>query len=99
MGVTVPRSLALDSVSSGSRTFTFRNPLEVEVACDEGVWALTHHESGLNSYGETLEEALGSFANDVAYAWDAYVARADSDLGKLALRTKRVLSVLVQEVS
>ena len=95
MGVTVPRSLALDSVSTGARTFAFRVPIELEVGCEDGVWSLAHCATGLNSYGESLDQALERFAGDVAYAWDTYVSRDDAELGVGAIRTKRALLDLV----
>jgi hypothetical protein len=99
MGVTVPRSLALDGVSTAERSFTFRQPVELEVGCEDGVWSLIHTGSGLNSYGESLEEALERFAADVVYAWDTYVLRDDDELGKAAVQTKLALLDLVAETT
>jgi hypothetical protein len=98
MAIAVPRSLTLECVSSGSRTFSFREPLELEVASSNSVWTLRHSTSGLNSYGESLEEALERFAEDVAYTWDVYAQQPDSVLGPLAQYLKLQLLALVADV-
>ncbi len=85
----------LDSVTSSGRVFHFTTPIEVDVACEADSWTYNHAATGLNGYGNSREQALESFAGDVAHSWNSYVLVPDGDLAHGALRLKRQLRELI----
>lgn len=91
-----PRSEKLPEVSIHGRTFSFREPLEVAVSLEHGIWNYSAENLSLLAYGDSPEEARQSFFEDFEMMWDSIGQSPDEVLTYGAQRVKQELLKLVK---
>jgi hypothetical protein len=95
----LPRSETWDQLTDEDRVFHLREPMDVRVSYEEGLWKARSDELTIASFGETPDEAMESFAADFGDCWDCIAMEHDSKLGNDALDLKRRLLGIVASVA
>lgn len=86
------------SIHYEDRVFHLRNPVEMTVAFDDGMWTITCESLGLSGYGYSYDEAVQSFEADFGDCWDCIAMEDDEQLAADALDLKRKLLEAVETV-
>ena len=75
-------------LQDGGNVFRLRAPIQVEIAEEGGMWHCESAAFGILAAGSSQEDALRSFAEDVAVLWEEIAQAPDAerrDRGELAL--------------
>lgn len=88
--------IALDSIYSDYRKFEFREPIELQLIQDEGVWSC--EACGVISTGANPSEAALSFCEDFAVIWDEIAQAPDGSLSAAARSTKQCMLSKIKSV-
>ena len=99
-GVSAPGHLsfriALDELCTDHRKFEFREPIELCLVQDDGVWSC--EACGIVSVGANPTEAAMSYCEDFAMFWDKIAQAPDESLAETAQETKRCMLSLVKSI-
>lgn len=87
--------LPISRFEHGGRAFSLREPLLVDVECDDGTWIYHNGRINLWGQGDSPEEALLDLQENFVYLWDEIAQERDELLDEPALEIKRSLLELV----
>lgn len=89
----------ISEIVSGGRRFVFTQPLEIEVTCQNGVWAFDSQESiGVYDYGLSRQEAFENFCVFFEAQWDNLAREPDRKLARLPAAWRTRLLRIVDRV-
>jgi hypothetical protein len=100
-GVTLiwePNFQITQEIEIGDRTFQLRNPVQVRVSFDEGLWVNENETLGITAFGESRASALRSFCEDFGVLWDTIAQEADNNLTSDARTLKSAFNGIVEGV-
>lgn len=89
----------IDNVKYKSREMALTETLTCNLAVEEGLYVLTNEYLDITAFGETLEKAKESFAEDFFFLIDEYLIEKDENLYKGAKDLKKKLKVLLGDES
>lgn len=89
--------LVLHRLDCGDRVFSFAEPLQCEMRCEDGLWIIECESIHARAYDTTREGALVALCGEFAMLWDEYALEDDSRLAPDALEIKRRLLELARE--
>jgi len=94
------RSVMIEYVPYGNRTFRFKKYLELCPAYDETgeLLCLEYEPIGIHVFADTREELLAELAEQICMLWDEYACEDDGNLTPAAIRLKRNLLAALEEV-
>ncbi|HUR81310.1 MAG TPA: hypothetical protein VM733_11125, partial [Thermoanaerobaculia bacterium] len=90
-----PALLPLFSFAANGGINALRQPLLLRVSIEEGEYFVANDSLGIYGNGVTLQDAVRSFARDLAYYWDYYRALRDDDVAGEGATLKRRYEELV----
>jgi hypothetical protein len=85
-------------MAAGDVVFHLREPIDLEVAKDQGYILVAFPPIGIRGYGKTEDEALESFVDQFRSAWSMIAQESDSRLTPEARLLKRAMLHLVRSV-
>ncbi len=85
-------------IQSGDTLFQLREPIDLDVRQEREHWLVGYESIGVEGYGDTLDEALESFADQFRGTWFAIVKEDDSRLTRDAQALKRAMLKLISAV-
>lgn len=88
----------LNEIEVGGRLFRLRQPVDVTVSVEDGLWINETKALSIVAVGDTKDEALRSFRDDFSILWDQIASAPDDSLTGDAIGVKRVLSDMVESV-
>jgi hypothetical protein len=97
--VCTPTFTITKELQFGKRRFLLREPIEVRVNYEGGVWTHEAPALAILAYAENRVDSLNSFCMDFADRWDCIACEDDERLTGDARQVKRKLQRIVQSVS
>ena len=97
--VCTPTFTITKELQFGNRRFLLREPIEVRVNYEGGVWTHEAPALAIHAFAENRIDSLNSFCMDFADRWDHIAREDDQNLTGDARQVKRKLQRIVHSVS
>ncbi len=97
--VCTPTFTITKELQFGNRRFLLREPIEVRVNYEGGVWTHEAPALAIHAFAENRIDSLNSFCMDFADRWDHVAREDDQNLTGEARQVKRKLQRIVHSVS
>lgn len=86
------------SICANNLIFRLKNPVNVSVSREQGMWLYESASLGIVAYGESQADAQRSFSEDFAALYGHLAEDADENLTPDAIAIKRELHRVVEKV-
>jgi hypothetical protein len=90
--------MLFQSIRVGDKSFTFREPIQVKLSFENGMWFAQSKELSILAFGHDQSVAIQSFNEDFGVLWEEIAGAPDENLTADALLVKRKLIALVESI-
>jgi|GEM_PF-1118036 len=91
--------IKLPELQFDGTVFEFVPPLELTLYREDGAWTCEQRDFSIVAFGQTPEEAVHSFSEDLSVLWDEIAQAPDDALSKEAWMVKLCLLSAVKSVT